>query len=218
MATVNEIVGYVLENLGQVGIDSSDALYTRVRRQVVQTYRVRIPEFVGGPFREGSLVITIGDSGSPHSGDATGIYPWDASLHSVYEPILLDNDELTYYSKPGDFWNEHDKTDTTQGTPESVLVYAKELIIRPIVEPKAGGFALAIFGNFYPSNPADYDATQLSLQLTDAIEHGATVFSAIKEGEDEVQARYIPLWEASLRHLLNQQSTSTRRVPNKGDF
>lgn len=219
MASVTELVEEVLENLGQPGLPVGDELRTRVRRQVLRTYRVRLPEFIAGPFFSSIKTFSIGTNPAA-AGDALGIYTWDSvlpELASVRSPVLSGPDELGYFTSFDDFYTDHDIDDLTAGTPHDVYVVGREFRIRPVPLLADGPWVITVLGNYYPPKPAN-DGVQLHIQLEDAIINGATLFEALSDGEDEIAARFKLLFEASVDHLGRQEQATSRSVPRRSDF
>ena len=224
MPSVNDLLREALENLGYVGEMPTSTIGVRVRRQLVRTLRVRIPQFVNSHLRKGSNKLTIADTANPISGDATGIYDWPADAHSLHLPLILVNAAGTdvhprWYSSSDDFWRGLGFDDLSKGTPGRVLVRGKTVQFRPILDDTAGPWKLTLYGNIYPPAPTDdNDVSAITLDLEDAVVAGATLFTALLEGDDEIVQRFTPLWEATLRNLQTTSGATHRAAPNRADF
>ena len=225
MASVNQLLIEALEAFGAPGSPSPDPtseMGVRIRRQLIRTLRVRIPQFVPGLTRDGIVTKAIAPSTTPAE-DVTGIYAWPSDLASALEPLILSDAagadyRPTWYSNPKTFWDHYELSDLTQGTPSGVLVRGRTFRLRPIPQASLGPFVLTIHGTLYPAAPASDETDSIALDLEDAVVSGAVLFTAMREGHEDVQARFLPLWESSLKQLTGIDLTTHKATHTVADF
>ncbi len=226
MASVNELLIEALEAFGAPGSPTpatDTEMGARIRRQLIRTLRVRIPQFVPGMTRDGLVTKAIVPSAAPAE-DVTGIYAWPAELASASKPLILIDSagspsEPRWYTNPETFWRDFELEDLSMGTPSGVLVRGRTFRFRPIPETALGPFVLTVHGTLYPAQPADDDDTSaIALDLEDAVVSGAVLFTALREGHEDIVARFTPLWESSLKQLVGIDLASQRAVHTVADF
>jgi len=226
VASVNELLIEALEAFGAPGSPTpatDTELALRIRRQLIRTYRLRIPQFVSGMTRDGIVTKAIVPSAAPAE-DVTGIYAWPENLASATRPLILTDSatsptEPRWYTNPQTFWNDFDLADISQGTPAGVLVRGKTFRFRPIPETALGPWLITTHGTLYPDEPADDDDTDaFALELEDSLVSGAVLFLALREGHDEIVERFRPQWEASLKQLVGIDLVTQRAVYTAPDF
>ena len=225
MASVNELLIEALEAFGAPGSPSpatDSEIGKRIKRQLIRTLRVRIPQYVSGMTRDGIVTKSIVPSSAPAE-DVTGIYAWPTNLASATKPLILTDKnnaptQPRWYTNPELFWCAYDLADTSMGTPTGVLVRGRTFRFRPIPETTLGPWLITVHGTLYPAVPADDTSDLISIDLEDAVVAGAIVFTAQREGHEDIAARFLPQWEAALKQLSGIELATQRAVYTAADF
>lgn len=198
----------------RLGLGDSDLPASDIDRELNRIHRFELPTRCADTSAEGrvSYVTLIGQDtyNIDTLSDSNPTYP---KVRAVSRPIFVSTlyppaYELDYYTDPVSFWQEYDFIDTTQGRPSGVLVYGRDLIVRPYPD---GIYALTVHALFYR-------ASLTSAGITDDAEayvivDGAAMNLALDLGMDEVATRYASRFRDGIAYLAMKYSAHRRSAP-----
>lgn len=233
MATLGEVVDYVLENVGKADAGEPRAL---VRQDIIDLLTVDLPSEVGGYLSQGIAELSVGYTASLQE---DGVYALPATMRVCRNVLsLVDDVSITTPAKVTPFLSQHLYTDPNEfyyrfkwgaassenpyGMPTSILVYGNEVHLRPI--PKQAGSPLwfgklVLDGSTVQDFTGADDSTVIEqTRLVPIVRAGATVLHAVRERRGEVAAMWGDIFNKRKSEARTMMASFAQNMQPAKDF